>query len=142
MSRRLPLLVQEWNLNGRPEVSPLRGTVAEDLMCPSYPEWSRGVPFAYRDGEGELVFISEKYSFDELGRGDIRKYGGCITTRCAHWSDHCSLGAVLARSVSGLDPDRRVDANRCPIQDSCRWKAENGPVACLACVNLDYLMSN
>ena len=118
---------------------------ATSRFCPSYPLHMNGRPFASRADDGELRFQDEMTEKSLRHPESIRFFGPCVTVRCVHWSDHCGLGAELSRTVSVSINSRLPDVNAsnpCPIQSSCRWRAENGENVCSACLSVDYLMSD
>ena len=143
----LPANVLEWHRAGRPEVPALHDdAVPGPRLCPSYPDGLGGRPFAIRIDDSALEFCEAK----EIGvpvskvRVSVRLAGPCITARCVHWSGHCNLGAVLSRSISAsaiAGQEAASSDGECGIVDTCRWRAENGQAACMACVGVDYLMS-
>ena len=142
MKRSLDVRVVDWAERGRADVEPLLAEVGPGLYsCPSYPTSENAAAFAYRTLDGALIFCDPRQIPGLSERESTRLSGPCITARCVHWAGHCNLGAVLAssagREVGGrLTKDSATGS--CPIQNICRWKAENGSAACRACVDVDY----
>ena len=137
--------LSNWHDRGRPHVTPLRGKREGRRTCPSYPADSGGTTLADGTMEGGLQFITDPPSHSPCApAGPVRRSGPCITAGCAYWRDGCQLGAILARAARsggrGRSPTPSVSS--CPIRTTCRWVAENGLVACVACASVDYYMSN
>lgn len=144
MSRLIDLGVADWVEAGRSTVSPLQDSNSVvPASCPSYPPAGNGQAFAYRNLHGELVFcdVTEVPLFPM--RESVRLFGPCVASRCAHWSTHCNLGAALSRAVVRSEGQLLIGDEpylSCRIQDTCRWKWENGIAACRACVSVDYFI--
>lgn len=144
MRRLIDLGVADWVRDGRATVAPVLGAHPSlPASCPSYPQATNGQAFAYRNVQEELVYCDTDEVPPFPKRESIRFFGPCVTSRCAHWSGHCNLGAALSRSAVHGDESATIGDERylqCRIQESCRWKSENGLAACRACVNVDYFV--
>lgn len=142
MKRSLDMRVIDWIEQGRQDVEPLLVEVGPgSYSCPSYPMSKNAAAFAYRTLDGTLVYCGPQEVPGLNERESTRFSGPCITARCVHWAGHCNLGAALASSAGRevCEPLTKDSATEsCPIQDMCRWKAENGSAACRACVDVDY----
>ena len=95
-----------------------------------------------RRGVGALCPSSvAELSRVELGEinGVTRHAGVCMTTSCAHWVGHCSLGVAVATAGRGAFPDVEDRGVGCELLDRCRWRAENGPSACGLCPAISRL---
>lgn len=144
MKQLIDLGIVDWVEAGRVPVSPIIGSeVAVPRSCPSYPQSANAQSFAFRDMEGGLIFSEVGESPPISMRESIRFFGPCVTSRCVHWSGHCNLGAALSRAAVPGDESATIGEERylqCRIQDSCRWKSENGLAACRACASVDYFV--
>ena len=136
-------LVAEWHGAGRPSVEPLKGAAPRrGFLCPSYPE-DDGTRFGVRNEHGHLVFVQPDSAAPDHQSAEGRFSGPCATQRCLHWSGYCNLGAVLSRGSTqlGIDlADTPQTVGECPILGQCRWFAENGRDACVACTVVTYWM--
>lgn len=105
------------------------------IMCPSTDFTESTHVLALKDEGGRLVFLEtivpippiavEQLTIEDL-RDRVRLTGPCVTSRCAHWAGHCTLGQNLS---SAGQPIEVV----CPIIENCRWRIENGPAVCGIC---------
>jgi len=64
----------------------------------------------------------------------IRLSGVCVEIECTHWDNGCRLGRRLSSMADTGEPV----VESCPIQEACRWHAENGSDACRACSYVTY----
>ena len=71
--------------------------------------------------------------------GVERWAGTCMTSRCAHWMGHCVLGACVSAAGRSIPTDGTDMGADCDIADHCRWRAENGPSACVLCPAIQRL---
>ena len=128
-----------WIEAGYKTVHPVQSSSpSTNFVCPSYPNGQDGIEFACLDEDVGLKF--EAIEEDQFKR----HYGRCVTTRCAYWSGHCQLGAIVATSAKEMPTSFvsvTINAPKfgCPIQSSCRWRNENGESACLGCQGVAYL---
>ena len=90
-----------------------------------------GKPLAKEVGSG--AFVCPTYPTKQ------RSSGPCVQKRCLHWTTHCRLGAVMAESLVALGHDSA--SRECGIEETCRWRAENGNVICGVCDGLSYRMT-
>ena len=133
--------VLAWIEADRPECAPVVAPATGKLTCPSYPDNSTGTRFAVRLADGSFQFLGSDADVDDLIEiQSNRLHGPCLTSRCAYWLGNCQLGVkisqVAVNQVSGRSVVEVI--NDCPIQKTCRWRAENGVVACHSCVNVSY----
>ena len=146
MRRLIDLGVADWVQGGREIVAPVLDALQSlPASCPSYPQASNGKAFAFRNALGELVYCETDQVPPFPKRESVRLHGPCITSRCVHWSGHCSLGAVLSRADGPTEEPEPIGEERylaCRIQEACRWKGENGLAACRACASVDYFVSS
>jgi len=137
--------LSNWHDLGRPHVPSLRGKASGHRTCPSYPADSGGTTLANRTADGGLQFIKDPPSHAPCdAAGPVRLSGPCITTGCGYWREGCQLGAILARAAcsGGRAQIPTPSVSSCPIRATCRWVAENGLAACVACASVDYYMSS
>jgi hypothetical protein len=131
-----------WHRAHRPFVAPLVSRKIENLDCPSYLPSLGGQVLASRRDDGNLNFEPEP---SPVGT-HVRFSGPCVRKRCQYWSGNCQLGAIVSRvalQVSKESAITREDLElgfKCRIVQSCRWRSENGPIACVSCSSVDYFM--
>ena len=89
-----------------------------------------GKPLVKEVGSG--AFVCPTYPTTQ------RSSGPCVQKQCLHWTTHCRLGAVIAGSVNAIANDSPL--RDCGIEQTCRWRAENGDVICRTCDSLSYQM--
>lgn len=71
--------------------------------------------------------------------GESRHAGRCLGTACGNWSGFCRVGAAVAVAGPLKKSSSMTDHGlACVIKDRCRWRAENGPVACGGCPELRW----
>ena len=127
-----------WIKEGYKAVAPkLPQISSKSFVCPSYPNGQSGIKFAILDDEVGL-------RFETSGENEFnRYYGQCVTTRCVYWKGHCQLGAIVATSAERTPESftlLSIDSPDygCPIQSICRWRNENGELACIGCQGVAY----
>lgn len=96
------------------------------------------------DADGRVRFLAKPLPIppeavavltDDDMKRRVRLTGPCISTRCIHWADGCSLGRSLVDLGTAVD---RV----CPIVSDCRWYLENGNRACGVCTRVFHDLSH
>lgn len=130
-----------WIRSNRPESKPLIASGEGKLTCPSYPDNSHGTKFALRLKDNSFHFLGSEDDFAGLVEvQSVRFCGPCLTSRCAYWLGNCQLGVKISYVALDQESGRSsIDVmSDCPIQKTCRWKVENGLVACQSCVEVSY----
>ena len=133
--------IADWVGAERPEVTPLVASASGKRACPSYPDNAGGIKFALRLADGSFQFLAKDKEFDDrVHIQSSRLHGPCLTSRCVYWSGNCQLGAKISQvALSHLGDVSSMNLiNQCPIQKTCRWRAENGIDACRSCLQVDY----
>lgn len=109
-----------------------RMTDQQPQMCPNWDPTRPGKPFAQRSGLGEKwVFLGSigmrTADFDPT---TTRTTHPCARNACPN---HSESGCSVASWASSLPaPEQPVDVS-CPLTNSCRWRAEQGPGICQRC---------
>lgn len=69
----------------------------------------------------------------EVRGHEIRPAGPCVTSRCGHFNNGCTLGMALSAAGARVVSKGREQRGPCGISGTCRWYLENGLDACQLC---------
>ena len=133
--------IADWVGLERPQFDPLIASATGKKTCPSYPNDAGGTMFAVRLVDSSFHFVDQDEKFDDLVLvQSTRLHGPCLTSRCVYWSGNCQLGTKIAHvEVHQINEMSASDViSDCPIQLTCRWRSENGNIACRSCTQVDY----
>ena len=110
-------------------------------VCPSSSAEFATAKLADLDSNGKAVFVAGPIRRQPAGgrptdrssahSGSERWTGACKQDRCEQWNGFCRLGVAAALAASELPGVRPAEG--CPITETCRWRLENGPSACVLC---------
>ena len=121
-------------------------------MCPSTPAANATVVLGVVTPPGRVAYVTPAIpvtpqlliALDD-GRGPLKSRfrfsGTCVESGCGFWTGrNCGLGERVATSFATVTADEAAaDGSthqvlpRCAIRSRCRWFAEQGPAACVAC---------
>lgn len=116
------------------------GVNARQIYCPSTDFSESTHVLGVRNSHGVLVFSPKLLPIPSEGvevltsdclTNRIRLAGECIQDKCAYWGGHCNLGRKLSMRQS-VGTTSLGDLN-CPLEESCRWRLENGDGVCAVC---------
>jgi hypothetical protein len=112
----------------------------QKIFCPSTDFSESTHVLGVRNNSGIVKFFPEIIPIPQEGvevltsdslTNRIRLTGECIQDKCAYWRGHCRLGQEL-NSRQSIRKSSSKDLN-CPIEESCRWRLENGENICSVC---------
>ncbi|MEO3777197.1 hypothetical protein ABGB16_10180 [Micromonospora sp. B11E3] len=115
-----------------------------ERMCPSTPATNATVFLGMITPAGRVAYVTPQLpaevalaasaGADGPVESRYRFAGPCVTSSCGFWTgDHCGLGERLVASYRETTGSAEAELPRCAIRRSCRWYAEQGPSACVAC---------
>ncbi|MFB9850200.1 hypothetical protein ACFFMR_07385 [Micromonospora andamanensis] len=118
-----------------------------ERMCPSTPASNATVFLGMITPAGRVAYVTPalpaEVAVAAAAEAEVpvearyRLAGPCVTSRCGFWTgDHCGLGERLVTSYAQTVGEPEVELPRCAIRRTCRWFAEQGPPACVACAHV------
>ncbi|MEG3635890.1 hypothetical protein [Micromonospora palythoicola] len=118
-----------------------------ERMCPSTPAGNATVFLGMITPAGRVAYVTPalpaEVAVAAATEADVavetryRLAGPCVTSRCGFWTgEHCGLGERLVASYAQTVGEPEVELPRCAIRRTCRWFAEQGPAACVACAHV------
>ena len=115
--------------------------------CPSYLAIPNSFEIGIINEKNKTVFHNTPRRLNKLDlerlsdvnipiENQIRIAGLCVKNACNHWSN-TQKSCDLASSISQRDLFAPYeDYTNCPIQYTCRWKAEHGENICPKCMTI------
>lgn len=119
---------------------------APDLACPSAPATPGAGLLGVLGRDGKIAHLRTLMQVDAEFLAAARAAGPpearmrfthqCETSACRQWTG-TSCG-VITRVLQAMGPGTIPPgpAQPCPIRGTCRWFAQEGPVACAACAEV------
>ena len=124
----------------------INGSASNARACPSAPCRNRAALFGVvggRDARRRVIYLRSAVPIPELlldaerdpaaaPEMHLRFTDTCLEDGCAQWQGRCHL---IERELRDRDVDIDIVPARadCPIRLSCRWAAQEGGRACIAC---------
>ena len=132
-------LLSDWIEKGSPSLEDLGKISSAALNCPAASNSHGDQVFAvFNETASEMQYLSVALDVPEILKENLdmndfalknRLAGKCFTSSCQHWEGACRLGYF----VSKVSVSIRATSQHCAIEDTCRWRKENGPNICGAC---------
>lgn len=132
-------LLADWVEKGKPNLIGLGKTSAMLLSCPAASNSHGEKVFAvFNENTSQMKYLSATTDVPEILKETLdmnefalknRLAGKCFTASCQHWQGACRLGYF----VSKVSVSPRVTSRHCAIEDTCRWRKENGEKTCTTC---------
>ncbi|NBZ87268.1 hypothetical protein [Stagnihabitans tardus] len=122
------------------------GDFAPVLACPSAPATPGAGLLGVATPDGHIAYLRTLMQVDADFLATARAAGvpearmrfthECQTSACRQWTGSACgvITRVLDAMGPGLSPPAKLSP--CPIRGTCRWFAQEGPVACTACAEV------
>lgn len=127
-----------------PDVVP-SGAGAAGKTCPSGACQDGSLLLGIMTSSGRLAYLNPPVAVDadfvdrERSRGNperrFRFADACVECACPQWTgEGCAIADLAADAVpEGYQGESDKQLPSCSIRRTCRWFAQRGPSACLAC---------
>lgn len=144
-------LLSDWIEKGSPSLEGLGKISSAALNCPAASNSHGDQVFAvFNETASEMQYLSVALDVPDILKENLdmndfalknRLAGKCFTSSCQHWQGACRLGYF----VSKVSVSIRATTQHCAIEDTCRWRKENGERICTTCAfvrNLPVQITN